>query len=172
MIEQADVLADAIVSTALELFALTTAHKHEALLASPKVHAALPEPLRYDAEAQIRLLDRLAIHLAREVLHVWTAVSTADDAPKLAVAAAEAWAACPCAEHAAAAAATQPAAVQAGLHAWTRLPKSAAWAARTAAWVADAPKGNWQAVAAVSGACYATSVEEVVAAAAEWLARQ
>lgn len=173
MIEQARALATAIVNTALELAAAGAVGKtHEALLASPAVRAALPERLRLDLTAQVQLLTRLAIHLAREVLNIWTAVSPDEQAPEHAIAAAEAWAACPCALHADAAAATQPAAVKTGLSAWTQLPKTAAWVARTAAWVADAPKYSWQAVAAITGACNATSVERVVDTATAWLAPQ
>lgn len=171
MIEQAGALADAIVRTALELYVQTTPKKCEALLASAKVRDALPEALRYDAVAQVELVKRLAIHLSRAVLHVWTAVYR-DDAPEQAVAAAEAWAACPCEEHAVAAAEKQPAAVESGLDAWRRPPKSAAWAARTAAWVADAPKSNSQAIAALAGAVHAMSVEFVVDSATRWLEHQ
>jgi hypothetical protein len=171
VVEKAGELAAAIVSAVSELYGVSGGNKLEQLCAEPAVRELLPEALRYDEEARVLLFKRLAIHLARECLHMWTDIHPDDRVLEQAVAAAEAWAACPCRDHAREAAELQPAAVHSGLRAWNRPPKTAAWAARTAAWAAHVPIGGWQALTAIEGACRATSSEYVIGAAAAWLAR-
>jgi hypothetical protein len=168
--EQARALAVAVVTTALELHAKESGALHERLLAAPRVQSALPLALVNDPSAQRQLLSSLAVTLARAVLEGWLAHYPDQQGPEKAVLAAEAWAACPCAVHAEAAAAAQPSANQQSQAAWNRRPKEAAWAGRTASWVADAPKHGWQAVSAITGACKATNVDQIVAVATAFLA--
>jgi hypothetical protein len=130
----------------------------------PSVHSVLSRTAA-ETSAQRELLVRLAIHLAREVLPIWQGSYPDQYGPVEAVRAAEAWATCPCERHAEEAAARQSQAVHHVLAAWRRPATDAAWSGRTAAWVADAPKHGWQAVAAIVGACRATTTEKVVAAA-------
>jgi hypothetical protein len=144
---------------------------HEVLLSMPSVHSVLA-PAVAEASAQRELLVRLAIHLAREVLAIWQATYPDQHGPIGAVEAGEAWASCPCERHADEAAARQQQAVQQALAAWRPPATNVAWSGRTAAWVADAPKHGWQAVAAIVGACRATSTEKVIAAAEIFFARE
>src|SRR4029079_7975800 len=127
---------------------------HEVLLSMPSVHSVLSRTVA-ETSAQRELLVRLAIHLAREVLSLWQATYPDQHGPVEAVRAAEAWASCPCERHADEAAARQQPAVQQALAAWRPPATTVAWSGRTAAWVADAPKHGWQAVAAIVGACRA-----------------
>ncbi len=134
-------LARAIVTVALDLDAAEAdGAVNEDLLADPSVQAALPCVLVNDAASQREMLGRLAVGLAGEALAVWRAHYPDQHGPEEAVQAAEAWAACPCVLHAEAAAAKAAGAAQQARTVWRQQPKAAAWAGRTAAWAADAPK--------------------------------
>lgn len=159
--------AEKIVTAAIELSSGSGALL-DALLEHPDVRALLVLSRR-DAVDQRQLVCELAIRLARFVLWVWRGRYLVQEGPEKAVEAAEAWVQCPCPAHADAAHAAQPLAIQQAGAVWSRPPADVAWAARTAAWAADAPKYGWQAVAAINGACEALSREEVVAAAAHFL---
>jgi hypothetical protein len=160
-------LSEAVVAGALELAAdEANAALHEYLLATTAVSSALARANGpSDPKGQRELLCRLAVFLAREVLSVWSTSYPEDRAPAIAVAAAEAWTGCPCPAHAEGAADTARRAADQALAVWRQLPQEAAWAGRAAAWAADAPKYGWQSVAAIIGACRATSSDRVVMAA-------
>lgn len=166
------VLAAAVIARVLELLGSeengpsSTVRMEDALLASPSVKIAIAQvPGPHDAERWKHILTRLAIALAREVVPLWSDAHPDRVEPLRAIEAAEAWAACPCKHHADAAAETMPDAARQALAMWRVPPKEPAWAGRTAAWAADAPKYGWQAVAAIGGACRATGAEKVIAAA-------
>ncbi|AUX28374.1 MULTISPECIES: hypothetical protein [Sorangium] len=164
------VLAAAVVEAALELVGAqengppSRLRADDALLASARVKAAIAEvPGAPDAEGWKQVITRLAVFLARGVVKRWSNAYPDRLEPLRAVEAAEAWAACPCAHHAEAAAETAPGAARQAMAAWRSSPKEAAWAGRTAAWAADAPKYGWQTIAAIVGACRATGSKEVIA---------
>lgn len=165
-------LATAVVTTALELSdceesnAGPGARMDGALLASARVRAAIAlVPETEDRRNWEQVVTRLAICLARGAVKLWTDAYPDRAGPVTAITAAEAWAACPCEAHANAAADTMQEAAHQAMKVWRTAPKSAAWAGRTAAWVADAPKYGWQTVAAIVGACRATSPELVLSVA-------
>lgn len=165
-------IAIAVVEAALHLHeSEVSGALHEVLLSMPSVHSVLSRAVA-ETFAQRELLVRLAIHLAREVLDIWLANCPDQHGPVEAVRAAEAWANCPCERHANEAAARQQQAVQQALAAWRPPATNVAWSGRTAAWVADAPKHGWQAVAAIVGACRATTTEKVIATAEIFFARE
>jgi hypothetical protein len=112
-----------------------------------------------------------AIAAGRAVLDEWSRAYPDQTGPPSAIGAAEAWAAAPSPELADAAARAAELAVRQSIAVWRDEPKSAAWAGRTAAWVAAAPKYGWPAVAALFGACQAAGISRVVAAVAESLPR-
>jgi hypothetical protein len=125
----------------------------EDFISLPEVSAGFHEELGFFViEEQKRYVIRLAVALAREALPVWTESHPGFTGPVDAVTQAEKWISSPCEEFAEMASATQPAAVHDSLRVWRQEPKSAAWAGRTAAWAADAPKYGWQAVCAIMGA--------------------
>ena len=174
-----EALAAAVVARALELLdsdadnANLTVRNDDALLATPSVQALLAQtPGPHDPDPWNRIMTRLAISLARKVVSIWTDAHPDCAEPLRAVEAAEAWAACPCKLHADAAAETMAAAAHQAMATWRVPPKEAAWAARTAAWTADAPKYGWQTVAAIGGACHATSADDITAAAARFFAAE
>lgn len=145
----------------------------DALISSGLVRTAImmaPETLGGWNWKQV--ITCLAISLARDVVSLWTDEYPDRAGPVAAIAAAEAWLACPCEFHADAAAETMQNAAHQAMNVWRRPPKSAAWAGRTAAWVADAPKYGWQAVAAIVGACRSTTPERVVSAAERFFATE
>lgn len=165
-------LATAVVTTALELFeseeshAGSAARMDDALISSAVVRSAIVMvPERPEGRNWKQIMTRLAISLGRGVVKLWTEVYPDRMGPVAAIVAAEAWAACPCELHADAAAETMQNAAHQAMNVWRTPPKSAAWAGRTAAWVADAPKYGWQTVTAIVGACRAMDPERVVSAA-------
>lgn len=119
-----------------------------------------------DEVAREWLVTKLAIHLARHSLPIWMEHFPEKYGPRIAIEAAEAWASCPCAEHAERAAAAQPRVVKETLEEWNSsrdtVRRRGAWAGRTAGWVADAPKNSWQAAPAIVGAVRASSLMEIV----------
>lgn len=163
-----ETLAAAVVASALELVAgeasgeTSSNRMVDALLASADVKEAIARvPDSHAAARWKEVMTRLAIFLARDIVKVWLDVHPERLAPVTAIEAAEAWAACPCQRHAEAAAETAHGASHEAMAVWRVPPKEVAWAARTAAWVADAPKYGWQTVTAMHGACRATSQEHV-----------
>ncbi|WP_437970557.1 hypothetical protein WMF04_15275 [Sorangium sp. So ce260] len=166
------VLAAAVVEAALELLdaeengPTSTIRMDDAVLTSALVKAAIAEvPGAPDADRWKQVMTRLAVFLAREVVKLWSDAYPDRVAPLRAIEAAEAWAACPCEHHAEAAAETTAGAARQAMAVWRIPPKEAAWAGRTAAWAADAPRYGWQTVAAIGGACRAARSENVIAAA-------
>jgi hypothetical protein len=160
-------LSEAVVAGALELAdTKEDGALHEHLLATTAVSSALAGANGpSDPKSQRELLSRLAVFLAREVLSVWSASYPEDREAARAVVAAERWIGCPCPAHADAAADAARNAAEQAQAVWQRPPKEAAWAGRAAAWAADAPKYGWQSVAAIIGACRATSSDRIVMAA-------
>jgi hypothetical protein len=158
-------LSEAIVGGALSL-AKADGAVHEPLLASSAVRSALAMAgLSSDPVREREMLCRLAASLAREVLPVWSALHPDELGPARAVAAVEGWVQCPCEAHAELASAAASEATDQSMTAWSNPEKEAAWAGRTAAWAGDAPRFTWQAVAAIVGACRATSRERILTAA-------
>jgi hypothetical protein len=171
-------LAVAVVARALELIALdeigstSSARMDDALLASSPVRAAIARVPGSEVARWNEVMTRLAISLSRDVVKLWSDVYPDRLAPLMAIEAAETWAACPCMRHADAAAETARGAAHQAMAVWRVPPKEAAWAGRTAAWVADAPKYGWQTVTAIYGACRATSQEHAVAATARFFSTE
>jgi hypothetical protein len=171
-------LAVAVVARALEILALkeigstSAARMDDALLASSPVRAAIARVPGSESLRRKEVMTRLAISLSRDVVKLWSDAYPDRLAPLAAIEAAEAWAACPCGRHADAAAETMQNAAHQAMAVWRVPPKEAAWAGRTAAWVADAPKYGWQTVAAIGGACRSTSQDHAVAAAARFFSAE
>lgn len=155
-------LAKAVVSVAGRLDSVgAVGDLHLMLLADPSVQETMPSGVSNDL-AQQELITGLAVRLARRVLGVWSHQYPDQLGPVWAVEAAETWATCPCALHAENASMASPSALRQAQMAWHAVPKSAAWAGRTAAWAADAPKFRWPAVAAIIGASKALNTDQVV----------
>jgi hypothetical protein len=111
-----------------------------------------------------------AIAAARAALARWVEGYPDRAGPPLAVIAAESWAVSPSEETAQAAAGAAELAVTQALGVWHGSRQHAAWAGRTAAWAAMAPKYGWPAVAALFGACQALGKRQIVSVVAESLA--
>jgi len=132
-------------------------------VALPEVAAGFDDEfVNLAVDQRERFVIRLAIYLAQEALPVWVESHPSLTGPVEAVAQAEKWTESPCSESAEMASSTQPAAVHDSLSVWHQEPKKAAWAGRTAAWVADAPKHGWQAVAAIMGSQEALGTDEAL----------
>ena len=160
-------MAVAVVRTALDLNANEAdGDLMESLLSDPHVRNALA-----GADALPDLLCRLAITLARGVLEVWRVPYPNLLGPVEAVEACEAWVRCPCPRHADDADAAAALALEQAQARWRHEPKAAAWAGRTAAWAGAAPKSGWQAIAAIVGACNATTTDGVVSVAERFFAQ-
>jgi len=156
-------VAEALVRRAL---ALTTPDGGEADPA-PTVALLLDDP----ALAGLTRHDILVavVQVGRTVVPQWADAYRDRDGPPAAVAAAEAWAADPSPEAAERAARAADRAIEQALAVWRGALQHAAWAGRTAAWVAMAPRYDWPAVAALFGACQAIGRARVVAAVASAL---
>lgn len=156
--------ANLILSKAVEMANYATSLQD--FVSIPEVSAGFHDEYRtFDVEEQKRFVVRLAIAMARETLPVWIEAYPDRTGPVDAVIQAEKWVDSPSDDFAELASATQPAAVHESLCVWRQEPKSAAWAARTAAWVADAPKYGWQALCAIMGAQQALGVDNALSSA-------
>jgi hypothetical protein len=135
----------------------------------PEVAAGFCEELgMLDLQQREQFVIRLAIALAREALPIWVKAHPLLTGPVDALTQAEKWMDSPCDEFAEIASDTQSAAVHDSLSVWRQEPKSAGWAGRTAAWVADAPKYGWQAVAAIMGAQQALGIDDALSSAIQF----
>jgi hypothetical protein len=137
---------------------------------APTIATLLDEPAL--AGLSPRAVLAAVVALGRAVVARWIEAYPDQDGPPLAIAAAEAWAAAPSWEAAERAASSADRAIKQALAVWPGPLRKAAWAGRTAAWVAMAPEYDWPAVAALFGACQAVGREQVVAAIAAALSRE
>jgi len=134
---------------------------------APTIATLLDDPVLAGLTHQAVVVAVIA--LGRTVVARWTRAYPEQDGPQLAVAAAEAWAVAPSGDAAELAARAADPAIKQAIAVWRGQQQHAAWAGRTAAWVAMAPKYDWPAVAAVFGACQAIGKRQVVAALASAL---
>jgi len=134
---------------------------------APTIAILLDKPILAGLTNQALLVAVIA--LGRSVLTRWTRAFPEQDGPQLAVAAAEAWAVAPSPDGAQSAANAADLAIRQAIAVWHGPQQHAAWAGRTAAWVAMAPKYDWPAVAALFGACQAIGARQVVAVLASTL---
>jgi hypothetical protein len=156
-----------VVERAFELIAAQTRGE---LSAAPTIEMVLAHPPIADGIAcctrlsggHVVLLSALAA--GRSVIGLWQRAFPQLPGPPEALAAAAGWAADPTETAADSAARAADRAIRESLDVWRGPDQAAAWAGRTAAWVAMAPKYGWPAVAALAGACNAGGHESVVVA--------
>ena len=130
--------------------------------AAPTIAMLLDDPILTGLTRQAVLVAVIA--LGRTVLARWARAYPEQDGPKRAVEAAEAWAVAPSPEAAESAAKAADLAIKQAIAVWQGPRQHAAWAGRTVAWIAMAPKYDWPAVSAFFGACQAIGERQVVAA--------
>jgi hypothetical protein len=140
------------------------------LLCTPGGGEAQPAPTIADlldvpVLAAVSCQDVLAavISLGRAVIERWLHAYPDQDGAPRALAAADAWLVAPSLQAAEEAAIAADLAIRQAIAAWPGLLQHAAWAGRTIAWIAMAPKYDWPAVAALFGACQAIGRRQVVA---------
>jgi hypothetical protein len=149
---------------------LVAAHDRRELTAAPTMDMLLAHPSIADGigfcndrpARQVGVL--LALAAGRSVIGLWQRVFPHLSGPPEALVAAAAWAENPSEVAAAVAANAAAVAVRQSLSVWRGPDQAAAWAGRTAAWVAMAPKYDWPAIDALIGACKAGGSEAVVCA--------
>jgi hypothetical protein len=159
-----EAVAKALVIRAL----LLTAPGQSIVDPSPRIADLLDDPAVSDLTTHDVLLAVVVV--GRAVLPRWVERFPELEGPLGAITAAEAWAAAPSAETAESAVRASEPAIQQAVAQWRSQLRHAAWAGRTAAWVAMAPKLDWPGVAALFSACQAVGRARVVAAVADALA--
>jgi len=165
-------VARGIVERAIDL---TAARVRGELSAEPTIEMVLAYPPIMDSIAcctrlsgqHVVLLSALAA--GRSVIGLWQRAFPKLSGPPAALAAAEGWAADPSETAAESAARAAERAIRESLGVWRGPDHAAAWAGRTAAWVAMAPRYGWPAVAALYGACEASGCESVIVSVGAWL---
>lgn len=145
---------------------LAAAPTIDMLLAHPPVADGIDCCSRQPAQQVVVLL---ALAAGRSVIRLWRRAFPDLLGPPEALTAAERWALEPSESAAEVAARAANLAIRQSLSVWGGPNRVAAWAGRTAAWVAMAPKYGWPAVAALNGACEAGGTESVVGALSAYL---